>query len=370
MKFTADPVKPEPSLFAGRSKSLDALRALAALFVLFHHSCGLPIGIVCYDAFLNFFREYGHFGLDLFFVLSGFCIHWGHSKPEAPFDSREYMLKRWWRIYPPYFFALALAVFLNLLTNFYKWKTGGAVTMDNFGPGTVLAHLFLVHNLFPSTLATISGPFWTIAVEAQFYLIYLLVRRFFFTGRGWALVFAAGILLFVAGWYSVGSRVPFQLIHPFRYWIEWLAGAYLVYWLRKRPALVQHTSFWLLLFMGCWGAAVYIGPHRLIGFMNYGACLIALSFVFLILVFLRLEKIWSWAGLQWLPFLGLFSYSIYLIHFLIIDRVRAFIVPHFPEGACRMAVSLAGVAAALLAAYVFFHYFEEPFIKKSKSVGR
>ena len=142
------------------------------------------IGVPVYDQFLDFIGGWGRLGVDLFFILSGFCIHWGYSKPGVELEAGKYLQRRWWRIYPPYFFALAFAVILNLGTNYYKLRAGGSFSWANFGLFQITSHVFLVHNLFKDSFTTISGPFWTIAVEMQFYLLYLAVRPLFFNKKG------------------------------------------------------------------------------------------------------------------------------------------------------------------------------------------
>ena len=222
-------------------KSLDALRGIAVLLVVFHHWFVSPLGIAAYDVFIPFFRQYGSFGVDLFFVLSGFCIHNSYVGNKADFSAKNYALRRWWRIYPPYFFALGLAVVLNLMTNGYKLYAGDSVTLGNFGPLQILTHLFLVHNLSPLTLTTISGPFWTIALEAQFYLLYLLFRPFFYRNRDWAGVFIISILFYVMAWSMFLSHLKFLPLDAFRFWIEWVLGAFLVYLVRRKPAIIRYT---------------------------------------------------------------------------------------------------------------------------------
>ena len=72
---------------------LNALRGIAILsVVLFHVN--------------TYFFKNGHFGVDMFFVLSGYFIFTGHCRmPDRPLF--EFFSKRIWRIFPGYFFFLA-----------------------------------------------------------------------------------------------------------------------------------------------------------------------------------------------------------------------------------------------------------------------
>src|SRR3954462_15179465 len=65
----------------------------------------------------------GIFGVDLFFVISGFLIHLSYlrascdpasrTRSEGTLQLRNYFSKRFWRIYPPYFGALLVAIVLQ-----------------------------------------------------------------------------------------------------------------------------------------------------------------------------------------------------------------------------------------------------------------
>lgn len=349
-----------------RSRGIDALRGLAVLAVVFHHSFVPSIGVPLYDIFLRFFQKYGTLGVDLFFLLSGFCIHGAYAGSSGDFHAGAYLRRRWWRIYPPYFFALGLAVLLNLATNYYKWKTGGSVTWDNFGPAAVLSHVFLVHNFSPSTVTAISGPFWTIALEAQYYLFYLVVRRFFFSGRGWAAVFAGTLALHVAAWTFYDAHRVLEMLNPFRFWLEWVTGAFLAYLVKSRPQLLKARGRCGLTFVIC--AFLLVWMERLGLSHAYKEVPIAAGFACLILFFLGAEKWWSSKSFAWLPGVGLFSYSVYLVHFLFMDRIRVFILPRVPEGGWRLCGSILTIGLCLAAAYGFYLVCERPFLRKAASV--
>ncbi|MEO6328449.1 MAG: acyltransferase [Ginsengibacter sp.] len=123
-------------------KNLQVLRAFAALFVVFHH----------YN-FLNF--KPGAFGVDIFFVISGFIISFVIEK-----DKESFFLKRLLRIVPMYFLAtLFVIVIWFLRSNVFK------TTYVDL-PAIVKSFLFI-----PYPGGPILGLGYTLNFEMYFYLI-------------------------------------------------------------------------------------------------------------------------------------------------------------------------------------------------------
>ena len=112
----------------------------------------------------------GWSGVSLFFVISGFCIHYSFLKHAASSPGKSFLKqffwKRFWRIYPPYF--IALAVFFCLMLRHHD----AGATAGNFW-----SHLLLIHNFGLATFDGINPAFWSLAVEMQFYLLFPLVLR-------------------------------------------------------------------------------------------------------------------------------------------------------------------------------------------------
>lgn len=361
------------TLSRDRNLSIDALRGIAALSVLFYHSSIPPFpaekfGLFWYDQWVLFFGGYGRWGVDLFFILSGYCIHWASTKPGSRLIARNYLIRRWWRIYPPYFFAVGFSVFLNLATCHYKWQTQtGVLSWANFGAFQIGTHVFLVHNLFSESLATVSGPFWTIAVEAQYYLLYLAVLPALKHAQGRWLVGAVAVLL-AAGAFVLSDRLQgFQPWQPFLYWPQWILGAGLAQLVRGKPTVLKGWPFFAALFAAAmllyaqFSWEHFWGPHLQFYILTFGIA-------FLVLFFLRFGTVWSWPPLRWVPAVGLFSYSLYLVHFPIMDRIRTFIIPELASGWLRVTASLVSLGISVGAAYLFFLLFEKPFLERSTRV--
>ncbi|HEX5546708.1 MAG TPA: acyltransferase family protein, partial [Ktedonobacterales bacterium] len=146
-------------------RALDGLRALAALsIVLFHVMLFLQLEYTPLSQAINHTWYYLSTGVHLFFVLSGFLLFLPYAR--AMLDgqrlpsTRRFYRRRALRILPAYWVCLAIMVALK----FY-------VRHVPFSLGDVTAHIFLIHDSFPQFNRDYDGPFWTLAVEAQFYLL-------------------------------------------------------------------------------------------------------------------------------------------------------------------------------------------------------
>jgi peptidoglycan/LPS O-acetylase OafA/YrhL len=74
----------------------------------------------------------------------------------------SFFLRRFFRIYPPYFFAVWLFALIYPLTRFNIVR----------GWQQLAYHLLLIHNLKSGASAGINPAFWSIGVKAQLYLLY------------------------------------------------------------------------------------------------------------------------------------------------------------------------------------------------------
>ena len=188
-------VKPPPDPNATKHiPRMDILRAFAFLSVYLFHFTGMfrNAGIAWNGNFLDFSHwrsellflspiAFGWLGVPLFFVISGFCIHLSTLRRKGEFTKREFYWRRFIRIYPAYIACVVGVCLLN------PW-----IPEKYFNSWQVVAHVFLVHNFLRATFFGLNGSFWSLAVEAQFYLVYpvLLYLVAKWKGMQKALVFA------------------------------------------------------------------------------------------------------------------------------------------------------------------------------------
>ena len=363
-----------------RLRGIDALRGIAALGVVFYHAVEkgtnvLPNNILDYPIRLvQFASSFGYIGVFLFFVISGFCIHLQWAKAQAAGTEPEIRFGPFWkrrirRLYPPYVIALL----------FYLLLTAGTVglNLSHFFFYDIGMHLLMLHNLDPNTCYTINGVFWTLAIEEQLYLAYFLLL-FLRIRWGWGVTIAVCLLTRLAWmgfshvvWLKTGVGIPVPesaAVH----WFTWALGAIGVEvmfgmvrlrgWSRDlrlatllivaasvlstylpsipKDTLLHHTSWFLLHPM--WGLGFFIVVNRTV--------LAEQSW-------LRQLKLPSMVSA--LATVGLFSYSLYLTHELVIMISWQWTFAWWLQ---LVNVILIVVPATILFAWAFFWFCEKPFM--------
>lgn len=147
---------------------VDALRGIAALsVVLFHvYSKNLsPMTGYVLPEPLHTICNYGHLGVYIFFVISGFVIAQSiHGELITPRFAAWFAARRAIRLDIPYWTTIAAMVALSWVSNHMQHER--SLPMPTIG--SVVAHLFYLQGFFG--YPNIVGVFWTLCYELQFYL--------------------------------------------------------------------------------------------------------------------------------------------------------------------------------------------------------
>jgi peptidoglycan/LPS O-acetylase OafA/YrhL len=351
---------------------VDALRGLAALLVVLLHVPHLLDQPQRRSGLLFLPMDLGFRGVPMFLVLSGFCIHLGAARRAAAgrglaCDWAAFWRRRFVRLYPPYLAAIAFSLLL-MRAPFgglgFAWYPGGRLGLTR----DVLAHLLLVHNVFPQYLCGLNNPpFWSLALEEQLYALYfvlLLLRRRL---PGWFLLLAGGALVLLWCASVVGllapawQASPWSLNCPLTWWFAWLLGAAaaeahtgaarLPRWCSSRAvaALCALASLLMLprVLQLCQAGpflAARLGPDawttRLLG--DFPTCLRLGDMAAAAACFVLLNR-WARAearGRRWgrlagaFAWLGVISYSLYLTHYPVSAWWTGPCGPTGPSGRC------------------------------------
>jgi exopolysaccharide production protein ExoZ len=289
--------------------SIQFLRGIAALAVVVHHTGGYVKRYFEPTVFLGDYFSIGFGGVDLFFVISGFIIHFTSEKYLGkPSKLSEYLKKRFVRVYPIHWFVLTSLFFAGwLLTSvFHK-------NILSIGYPHTLSAYIQTYTLFPLHFA-INPVTWTLSYELFFYLIFALL---IISKRLW--IIPASILV-VSAYnvyqnYLVGGGEAeltyFNFIFS-GYNFEFALG-FLIYQFYDKLKLSNFLSLMLLIA----GLFVFIfWGYEVSDFDNYKRLLIfGIPSALIVLSLLNLEKNRSISFHKFWILLGDASYSLYLIHF-------------------------------------------------------
>ena len=370
-----------------RLRGIDALRGAAALGVVFYHAVdqgakALPNNFLQYPARLvQLTSSYGYIGVFLFFVISGFCIHLQWARAKAAGVNHEIHFIPFWkrrirRLYPPYLIALLLFLLVAAST------TG--ISLTRFFFYDLGMHLLMLHNLDAKTAYTVNGVFWTLAIEEQLYLAYFLLL-FIRMRWGWGVTLAV-CLLARLGWMGFSHVVwlktgGFGLPVPeaaASHWFTWALGAIGVeamFGLVKLRGWSRNLRLATVLIVGASMLSSYlpaIYDYRLLHDVCWFVMHPMWGLGFFIVVNRMVLAEDSWLRQAKLPSLvsvfstlGIFSYSIYLTHELVIMQSWQWTNPGWLQ---LVNVVLVMIPAVIIFAWLFFWFCEKPFmVKRAKN---
>lgn len=355
-----------------RLAGLDGLRGLAALYVVVNHVflrafTGYPVDRAPFWA--GWFI-YGRFAVVVFIVLSGFSLALAPARNGWRLDSvSRFARRRARRILPAYWAALAFSLAV-------AWLIAAPPGQGRPTAGSVVVNGLLVQNVVGAPSPNRS--FWSMAVEAQLYVVFPLLLL---AVRRWgAVAMVAGVTLVVAALGIVGPHVshldvfviqsPPDLAALFALGVlsAGLAGASTARtsWPWGRLALGAAAP--VLATIG-WKGSVWTLDHLLWVDLALGpavACLLA--------ALAGGRPAWLLRVLDARPMrrLGASSYSLYLTHGPIVVVVcERLVAGRVPRGVPSFLVSLAIVLPlTVVFARVFAAAFETPFLRRRPVVAR
>lgn len=212
-----------PAKPARRLVEVDALRGVAALaVVLFHfttrftelfHPASLPVVNV----------SYGHYGVNLFFIISGFVIFMTLEKTARPMD---FVVSRFSRLFPAYWVAIVLTFSIT------HWLGLPGKLVDGWA---AMGNLLMLHGLFK--VPHVDGVYWTLEVELLFYFGMFLLYRLRLLSRIHQMIL--GLL--------VVRIIYFVLEHGFNISLPWMIF---------RLMILQYIPWFAL------GIAIYLTTRR------------------------------------------------------------------------------------------------------------
>lgn len=356
---------------------IEGVRGAAALYVVLGHLCTLVDPRIAQNQRTDTPQwiqtvmvpfGYGHLAVASFIVVSGFCLQMSNfDRGDGSLRGvGKFFLRRAKRLLPAYYGCLALSVGVALTVTSSQlgmpFRQYLPVTREN-----TLAHVLLVHNWRPEWMYKINGVLWSIATEVHLYVLFpLLVLLLMGLGRWGLLAAAGGVAAWQIGWHPEWMKLYVWYLPLFAFG---MAGAHFAFRPNLRRGVRPHAAGWL-------GAALALGallairetrelwPRDLlmgaaVACWLYSGTVAPRSFP---------ARVFGWGPLA---LIGIFSYSLYLMHHPIMQTLYVF-RPAWAVGPARelLYLSAVGIPVVLLGCIVFFWVFERPFLTRRAKATR
>ena len=308
---------------------LDALRGVAAFFVmLFHYTSDYRKEFSLQtNPTLDVF--WGHYGVQLFFIISGFVIFMSINNITSV---TKFLYKRFIRLYPTYWICLIIT---SLVLLFYP------IPNYSFSGINFIVNLTMIQQLF--NVPNIDGSYWSLFPELVFYAIISFVLLFKLKDK---IIYV--IILWLLG-ICFNSVFPsfLEIILNLRFGMFFIMG--IVFYRIYKGINHKYEHLLILLSIG----TVYLVRNE----VTYTMVSLILCFLFYLFVYNKLNFLDN----KILLFLGTISYPLYLIHkvvgTIIIYRLNIYGVNNYLAIVCAVIVSIT------IATFIVF-FFEKPLLKK------
>lgn len=358
-----------PLMEGRRFEFLDGLRGIAALMVtcLHFHTLVVERTSAYFPAILEHLFKNGHFGVQIFFVLSGFVIAYSiRNEIITPSFFMRFFARRSLRLDPPYWMTLIMLTALIYIGSMVSGHSSDY--MPDLSTFTVNA-FYLPGFMGAEYILPVA---WTLCMEFQFYIFFVLLIAMIQQLNCWkgfdvfdysspfgplllspvliiSLMEASGLNL----WNSVpGLFVP--------HWYSFFCGT-LVCW--SLLGKVKNGYFWMTMLGISLCSVVELNADMAVTLVT----------AFMILIVARLNKLHRALRGPVFQYLGKVSYSLYLIHWPIGIKFMTFLLFVFGPGVevlPSMALMLMALAVTLLATHFFYRCIEYPSMQLCKRVGK
>ncbi|AYZ33807.1 acyltransferase [Serratia sp. FDAARGOS_506] len=361
------------------SQELEGLRGLASLWVVLGHICILTrfqVPILSDPAI----------GVDLFILLSGYLMakNYVERKEQEPWNDsstfKKFWTRRFFRIAPLYYVLLAVAIVFgsyfgearDIIGHFYSETQTNSSRYSDHSFLNVFTHVTFMFGFLPDYSFNTVLPDWSIGLEMQFYLLFpfimLTVLKLGFARACLAVILLCGLAKFLVPDYFAAFPMPSMILIKLNLFIGGMLMAESI-----RSKSVRYVFFALLTVLG----SAYL-PNELNKYHLLAQ--IGLILMMVTILWTRSEES-KWGRVLRLPrwvltnrfsvFLGDVSYSVYLLHLLIVLPAVAYLLSNasFAELSSVMRfIVAAGIILPLTygIATLLYHFVEKPGIKLGK----
>ena len=310
-----------------RLKELDVLRGFAALNVMLYHYTSRYFEIFQIQNQSKFEWFFGHHGVELFFMISGFVIFMSLQNVK---NIKEFILKRAIRLYPAYWICILITLFFSVIYNMPR--------SDDFSYFQILMNFTMIQGIFE--IPNIDGVYWSLLAELFFYflmstLYYLNLLK---NIKIIAIIWLIWMILNKSGLFPFG-----EYFLNLKYGMFFLAGIFFYNLKFKKGDFFDH-----LIILSCLFTAIYVNGK------TYNLIIYPIWFATFYLFIGGKLSYFNWAPLL---FLGSISYPLYLLHQNIGYALITYLYTYFPN---YFIVILSTSLMMFLLAWLVIKYLENP----------
>jgi len=324
------------SVNAKRFEAIDILRGIAAFSVLvFHAREYLWVGLTAWMRDPTVHRtnpdflmgaasypfRFGYWGVALFFVISGYCIHRSGmalaGRSEHILPVRTFYRKRLRRIGPVLVAALVLTF---LIDNLSTWLAPGNMKLGDLSVKTFVGNLLGLQTAIVPAYGS-DGPLWSLGVEIQLYALYPLLFLFLQRFGVWLAVVTTGVISAATCWFF---GAPAQNTFA-GYYFCWVVGVLVAE--HEIHQCYFPTKYFMVMAPVLLALSVASDLHLMALSMPVTTNLLAIPFALLLLLAIRHpEHFARWGRVGRLfAWMGLFSYSLYMIHAPVLTLLKSWL---------------------------------------------
>ncbi|QHM71105.1 acyltransferase family protein [Mixta intestinalis] len=276
--------------------SVQVLRAVAALMVVMHH---IAIkGEQYHNGALGFFHV-GQFGVDLFFIISGYIMCYTTDGKKCNFG--QFISRRFKRIIPLYWAITGVALIIYIIAPSMVNSSGGETSIISSW------------TLFPLGKKLLVNNGWTLSYEFAFYFIFAAGLMFNSAGKRILAVSLVLLCLVLLGFFFQPDNPSLKFITKF-IMLEFILGM-VAFYILKRMTLSRRVCFALLTL----GILLLVIQNETGVYQSVAGRLVSggVPMFFIFSGFVGLEDFFkssAFWGKDLLILIGESSYSLYLVH--------------------------------------------------------
>ena len=297
----------------------------------------------------------GFWGVDIFFVISGFIIAYITSNLPSGFSSaREFLCKRIIRIVPAYWFFTLVFFFFD------KWNLLGSPEASKINVMMLIKSLLFIKPGFPLLFVG-----WTLTLEIFFYFVFAICMIFLKNPQRIIIICAFFVFL---------TSLPMIINYENRYFkfytqailLEFASGMLIAGIYKRQYFFSRHIFSWVFFFIGCL-LLITSNYYFEIGTLNYYRALLwGVPAIFIVQGALGLAHLQLGRAVS---ALGSISYSLYLCHMICIyvsaKVAMKWMLPGIDVGWVYIFLA---VTSSLIVAAISYWLFEKYLDRKLKSI--